>query len=261
MIEFPNGNKYKLVYFDTNFLSEFINNQNNFAANVIKEFLCSEEEYLFCTSFFNILELYKTNEAFKEKMRLAFDKVPIGIVKDYKSLLYLEYNNQIKNKNNVIDMAIGIKPLFENDIHDLFYFLDNSSKAINDRNVLINEEIQLWNKKRLNNEKKVNINFRKNLLKSMNEISKSMNFSIEINNKTMLKYKSLMCMAYIKNEFIYNTKIEIKQNSIIDMYNISILPYVDAYATEKFVGTKISKEMPLKLQFLRTKVYYISDFR
>lgn len=257
MIEFPDGNKYKLVYFDTNFLSEFINNQRNFSANVLKNFFM-EEKYLICTSIFNIFELYKTNVEFEEKMGLFFDKIPIGIVKDYSSLIELEYNNQITNRS-IIQMSFGIKPLFNLDIHDLFKILDSLSNAIEKRKKLIEKQIKVWNEHRIVKDKEKS--FKKQIIKSMNEIIKLTFNDVYVDVDSMNSFKSLQCMAYIMNEFIYNTNIEIRQNSIIDMYNVSILPYVEAYATENFVGKKIENEMKRKFDFIVAKVFYISDFK
>lgn len=258
MIEFPSGNKYKLVYFDTNFLSEFINNQYNFTSNVSKQFFGGKEKYLICTSFFNIFELYKTNDEFEEKMKLAFDKIPIGIVKDYSSLIELEHSNQITTEN-IIQMAFGIKPIFNLDIHDLFEILRNCTSEINDRSKLIANEIDIWNTHRLLKDKEGNP--KKQILKSMNELLESIFNNLRVDKNSIEKYKSLECMAYIKDEFIFNTKIDIKQNSIIDMYNISILPYIDAYATENFVGKKIENEMKQKFKYIKAKVFFIRDFK
>lgn len=255
MLKFPSGREYKLVYFDTNFLSEFINNVNNFASNVLKKFINNDDPYMICTSIFNVFELSKTNEAFEEKMKLAFDKIPIGIVNDYQSIILIENSRTLKHNEAVVD-AFGIRPLFKKDIHDLLFFIRNSQDSILNRNEIILNEINMWEKHRSNNNIK---NKRSLLLSSMNEILKSMhcNFSVS----SLGKYKSLECMAYIKNEFIYNTSIEIKPNSIIDMYNISILPYVEAYATENFVGKKIDNEMRKQFHYIKAEVFFIKDFK
>lgn len=65
------------------------------------------------------------------------------------------------------------------------------------------------------------------------------------------KYKSLEVMAFIKNQFIYESKKEIRINSIIDTYNCSILPYIDIYITEKTVSSWLRKA--------KNKFEYISD--
>lgn len=261
MLKFPSGNEYKLVYFDTNFLSEFINNENNFAINVLKQFFNKDDPYMICTSIFNIYELSKTNMKFEEKMKLAFDKIPIGIVKDYQSIILLESEGAAKIKSNdVVLDSFGLKPLFKKDIHDLLNLVRNMQEAISQRDTIILNEILLWEKHRENNNSGNNNKKKKQslLLSSMNEITKPFKLSISM----LGNYRSVECMAFIKNEFIYQTKIDIKSNSIIDMYNISILPYVEAYATENFVGKKIDKEMRKEFSYIKeVKVFYIKDFK
>lgn len=91
----------------------------------------------------------------------------------------------------------------------------------------------------------------------MNQLVKSFGLDFEVN--IFGRYKSLECMAFIKNKFCNEKPTEIiKNNSIFDMYNAAVFPYVDVYITERTVGSWL-KEFRNKCSFQCASVLHISD--
>lgn len=253
MIIFPSGREYKLAYLDTNILSELINNNDEFAKNIIIKFFSGNDKYMFCTSIFNLYELSVTDSQFEDKMEFFFDKIPIGIVRSYEEIVLMEQTKKLYS-NDVIFDSFGYPPIKKN-IHDLLSMVRSMKDACEKRETIICHEIYKWNLKRLQKP----ANQRNALLTSMNEIGKNIikDFSVS----AFGKYKSLECMAFIKNEFIFNMTKKIEKNSIIDMYNLCVLPYVDVYVTERFVGSKINNEIKRKLPYIKAEAFFVKDFR
>lgn len=258
MITLPYGKKYKIVYLDTNAISEFINNTKYFGKNFLLNY--ANGEYCFATSVFNVLELNETGAYFKNKFINNFGLIPLGICQGKEQILEYEKNN-VDLGNNIFMFAIGIKPLFNGDINDLFYEINKTEmqKIINQRNNIIDKEINEW---KFIRREKSNPRWQKkfdvNILETMNAICKNYENYEKVNN--LGKYKSLEISAYIRNLFIHNTNNMIDRNSIIDSYNVCIFPYVDVYITERTVGNwlKSSKD---KFSYLKEKhVFKISEF-
>lgn len=249
-----NGNEYKLVYIDTNALSEFVNNTNNFRINFIKKYF--DGKHMLVTSPFNIIELNKTDLDFIEKAIETY-QFPIGILNSLENISnYDRYDINIGY--DIIIFAVF--PLYKTTFRDLINIVNNQSmqETILDRRKRISNEISEWNNIRSNKDTKWQQNYLKNIKNSMQEIVDHFPEPFVIDN--ISKYKSLQIVAHIKNMFIHNTNNEILQNSIIDSYNVAYLPYVDEYISERTVSSWLNM-IKTKFKFLEKKqIIKISEF-
>ncbi|MEG0385912.1 MAG: hypothetical protein RR639_08545 [Hydrogenoanaerobacterium sp.] len=232
MIRHPNGNEYKVVYLDTNVISEFVNNTKYTAKNFLERYAMGE--YAFVTSVFNIYELSKTYPDFQNKMEKSFGIIPLGISIGIPEINQYEKSGVLLG-NNLITFAVGIKPLFNLNIGDLIKWFDGKlKKDVTNREGAIESEIEEWLLRRQAPKASWQKEFDVNLLDSMNEIYRRYKSYTPIENLGV--YKSLEVAAYVKNQFIYNSSKSIERNSILDSYNVAVAPYVDVYITEKTVG-------------------------
>lgn len=232
MIKHPNGNEYKVVYLDTNIISDFVSNTNYTAKNFLERYAMGG--YCFATSVFNIYELSKTYPDFQAKMENTFGLIPLGILVGIPQINQYE-KSCIPIGNDLITFAVGIKPPFKLNINDLIKkFAGEMKEDITNREVTLQLEVEEWLIKRQTPKGSWQKEFDFNLLSSMNEIYRRYKSYTPI--ESLGVYKSLETAAYIKNQFIYNTNQPIKRNSIIDSYNVAVAPYVDVYVTEKTVG-------------------------
>ncbi|MEX1378394.1 MAG: hypothetical protein AB1Z23_13090 [Eubacteriales bacterium] len=54
---FPNGSEYKLVFLDTNAIRSITDNVNGFSVAFYEKFVSSDEKYMPCFSFTNVMEI------------------------------------------------------------------------------------------------------------------------------------------------------------------------------------------------------------
>ena len=66
MIKYANK-EMKIVLFDTNCLSEIINNNDLYIKNLLEKF--NPNKYVYAITFYNIIELYKRDDNSKKKMK------------------------------------------------------------------------------------------------------------------------------------------------------------------------------------------------
>lgn len=99
--------------------------------------------------------------------------------------------------------------------------------------------------------------YHKNMISTMNGLLKDLRLKFPVDE--FGKFRSLECMSFIKNKF-YNEKptLEIKTNSIYDMYNAAVFPYVEEYITEITVGSWL-EEYQTKCNFKCEKIVKISN--
>lgn len=248
-----NNHKYKILYLDTNALTYFVK-YDEFARALLEKYTLNN--YAFATNIFNILELYKTEVDFHKKIQQRLDNLPFLILNGYNNIVNAENEDEI-NVSKLVLFAIGKKPLFNVNFSDLKHFIDNSAKQLIDRDEIVNQEINDWLEKRLNINPQWQKQYNNNIKKTMNQLVKSFGLDFEVN--IFGRYKSLECMAFIKNKFCNEKPTEIiKNNSIFDMYNAAVFPYVDVYITERTVGSWL-KEFRNKCSFQCASVLHISD--
>lgn len=255
MMTFPNGNEYKLVYLDTNCINEISKNTKKIG-KIFMERYCMDG-YMFVTSAFNLFELSKTRGETRKSIIAIFNEFPLAIIQTFPQLIEFEEKESAFNPNMIM-LAMGLRSIFSTQLGTVLNNLESDESfkySIDSMKFKFEKQISDWTKK----QELANwcLDFKTNLLDSMNESFKIENNYFEI--KKLGKYKSLEILAFIKNQFIYDSKKEIQINSIIDSYNCSILPYVDVYITEKTVGSWLEKSKS-KFEYIKDKeIVKISD--
>ncbi|MBQ8738295.1 MAG: hypothetical protein IJZ04_02235 [Clostridia bacterium] len=252
-----NGKNYNLVYLDTNALSEFVNNTNGFSKNFLLKFI--DGRHMLVTSVFNIMELNKTQNNFKEKIKTSLGNLPLGILTNIEQLCEYE-KNQVPVKNDIIMFAVGNKPLFNVGIDDLFYFLEDSTTKVLEqrRKNQLEKELLEWKAQRGAKNVKWQSDFNNTLINTMMQITTYFPTSFTLSQ--LQNCYSLQVCSYIRNMFIHNSTKDLELNSIIDSYNAAYLPYVEAYVTERTVGAWLENAKN-KFNCIKEKtIYKISGF-
>lgn len=248
-----NNNEYKILYLDTNALTYFIK-YDEFAEVLLTKYVLNK--YTLATNVFNVMELYQTEPDFHDKIQKKLDDYPLLILNDYVNIVNTENKNRVDISNLVL-FAVGIKPLFQVSFSDFKIMIEQSSKQIEIRQAILNREKDDWRKKKTNSNPQWQRQYNKNMKETMDQLLKS--FKLDFQVDVLGKYKSLECMAFIKNKFCNEKPTDlIKNNSILDMYNVAVYPYVDAYITERTVGSWL-KEFTNKCTFQCPNVLLISD--
>lgn len=225
-----NGNEYKLVYLDTNAISEISKNYNNTFINFFEYFNFFKQgdcdRYALVTTVYNLHELNKTRAEYKNKIIEKFDLIPILIFEAFPQIVTTELNN-----DNYIMFATGAKPLMNNQFSTIFHQITEIEAENNVLNSNLHKEINLWNKERTNNYD----------LKTL--FLNSYSFYNNHNSDYNLLYqaKSSMIFSYIKYHFIYEKNKSLDENSIIDSYNASVAPFIDVYVGERSVTAWLEK--------------------
>ena len=230
MLKIPNGHEYKLVYLDTNAISEISKNYKNSFINFFEHFNFFKSEncqrYALVTTVYNMVELNKTREEYKSKIIDKFDLIPVLIVEAFPQVIITELN-----KDDFVMFGTGVKPLFNNQFSTVF----NQINALNNQNKILqnnlNSELKIWEKDRT-------------LKKSMNSLFESSYYlynSYNYDYNILYNSKSAQIFSYIKYHFLYETKFPICENSIIDSYNACIAPFVDVYVGERSVTSWLEK--------------------
>lgn len=115
-----NGNEYKLVYLDTNAISEISKNYNNTFINFFEYFNFFKQgdcdRYALVTTVYNLHELNKTRSEYKNKIIEKFDLIPILIFEAFPQIVTTELNN-----DDYIMFATGAKPLMNNQFSTIFH--------------------------------------------------------------------------------------------------------------------------------------------
>ena len=246
-----NGTEYKIVYLDTNAISDISKNYRDTATNLLKYFQFMEafpkERYAFATSIYNIKELSKTLK-YREDIVNVFDKIPLLIVDVFPNIISKEVNN-----DDFVLFGTGIKPLFNISISDLFFMLENDeldeTNKIFEEN--ISKELVNWNEIRYNsiyNQKELFNNSYKIYNKCNNNINRCFNT------------RSGKIFAFIKYYFLFKQNKKITSNCVIDAFNASVAPLVGVYVGEKSVISWL-KESKNKYDFMKNVEFIkISSF-
>lgn len=260
MLKFPNGNQYKLVYLDTNTMSQIAKNYSGAGKNFMEKFL--NGKYMVVTSAFNIYELSNSKEVTKEQITKFFDVFPLAIMDVTPQLVEFE-KLKMDTDHQMIIFAMGIKEILGTQLSTLFNEIEHNpsmQKTLSDMKDDFVKEMNEWRSLRMDD--KTNTGnwmnkFNDNLIKSMNHTFKNCMNYFEI--EQLGQYKSLEVLSFIKNQFIYSSKKEIDTNSVIDSYNASLFPYVDMYITERTVGSWLMMAKDKFVYLKDKKVYKVSD--
>ena len=253
------GKIYKLVYLDTNALSEFTNNTKNFTKNLLTLFV--DDHHLFVTSVFNILELSRTCINFKQKIKNSLGTMPLGILESIENLCNFEING-VSINNNLVMFAVGERSIFNVHINDLFCFLEEPQMKLTEaqRQAQIREELLEWETERNNQNPNWQKNLSTTLFATMLRISTHLPPELSLSQSQLPLCYSLQIRSYIRNMFIHSQHKKLDTNSVIDSYNASYLPYVDVYITERTVGAWLENAKS-KFPFIKQKtICKISTF-
>lgn len=247
MICFPNGNRYKLVFIDNNIINSIAKNDRGITKQFILNYF--NGDYMFVLSPFTLYEIYKSKGESREKIISFFEDIPLGVMSTAPQLVEFEKNDITHFDNRMILFAMGHKEIFKTQLTALLTEFSNCDfeKTLKKMWEINNVHVINMNNDRQASSKKWQNNYKKNMLYSMNKIYEVYDQKYQI--KELGKYKSLEVAAYIRNQFIYNYSNLIKENSIIDILNASMLPYVDLFVTEKTVASWL-KEAKLKMNYL-----------
>lgn len=252
-----NGKNYKLVYLDTNALSEFVNNTNGFSKNFLSKFI--DDRHMLVTSVFNIMELNKTQNDFKDKIKTSLGVLPLGLLTNIEQLCEYE-KNQVPIKNDIITFAVGNKPVFNVGIDDLFCFLEvpKTKELEQQRKNQLEKELLEWKEQRCVKNVKWQSDYNRTLVDTMIQITA--HFPTTFTREQLQNCYSLHVCSYIRNMFIHNSSQNLELSSVIDSYNAAYLPYVEAYVTERTVGAWL-KNAKNKISYIKEKtIYKVSDF-
>lgn len=248
MIEIK-GNKYKLVYLDTNAISEISKNYKNTFINFFEYFNFFKQgdcdRYALVTTVYNMHELNKTRDEYKNKIIEKFDLIPVLLFEAFPQIVTTELNN-----DDPILLATGAKTIMNNQFSTIFQQLTKIEEKSNNLKQNLDKEINLWNKERKN------ISDLKSLFSSSYSFYDTHNSDYNL----LFKSKSSKIFSYIKYHFIYESSKPINENSIIDSYNSSIAPFIDVYVGERTVTSWLEKSKDKYNFMTRVKCIKISEF-
>lgn len=249
MIKFPNGNEYKLVYLDTNAISEISKNYNNCFKNFFAYFNffknCDCEHYALVTSVYNLVELNKVREEYRNKIISTFDLIPVLITNGFPQLVITELNH-----DDFVLFATGSKPIMNNQFSTIFKQLNEINKNDKSFQQHLSKEIEIWNSERMSKKK----------LEELFEDSYSLYNTYNDDYHILYSAKCSKIFSFIKYKFLYDKNKPIDENSIVDTYNACIAPFVDIFIGERTVTSwlEMSKD---KFDFMNdVKCIKISNF-
>lgn len=230
MAKLLNGHEYKLIYLDTNAISEISKNYHNCFKNFFEYFNFlnpnSCQRYALITTVYNLVELNKARDEYKSKIIEKFDLIPVLIAEGFPQLVSTELN-----EDDFIMFATGIKPILNNQFSTVF----NQLNVINSKDMTLknnlNKELSIWNNDRI---------IKKDAIKLF-ESSYSIYNIYKYDYKVLYNSKSAKIFSYIKYHFLYEKNKLIDENSIIDSYNASVAPFVDVYVGERTITSWLEK--------------------
>lgn len=250
MSKIINGTNYKIIYLDTNAISEMSKNYKETSKNLFERFYFTDPNsncnYAFATSAYNLKELSNSIK-YRDEMLKIFNLIPLLIIEAFPGII-----DKVLNKEDIFLFGIGIKPLFNTSLNDIFRMLE--SDDFKDANMQfennISQEINNWNEAKTKNLKG------KDIFNNSYKIYNIHNNNIDICFST----KCAQIFTFIKTYFLYKKSEPIVKNSIIDSFNASVAPFVDIYIGERTV-TSWLKESKHKYGFMKeVEIFKISEF-
>lgn len=250
MSKIINGTNYKIIYLDTNAISEMSKNYKDTSKNLFERFRFtdsnSDYKYAFATSSYNLKELSKSTK-YRDEIIKIFNIIPLIIIDAFPSII-----DKVLNNEDIFLFGIGIKPLFNTNLNDIFMMIESDS--LNEANTQfennIAQEIINWNEARAKKLKE------KDIFNNSYKIYNIYDNNIDICFST----KCAQIFTFIKTYFLYKKSEPIVKNSIIDSFNASVAPFVDIYIGERTV-TSWLKESKHKYNFMKeVELFKISEF-
>lgn len=253
------GYSLKLLYLDTNAISNLISDYN-FRRNVFK--VVEKRDYHICFSIYNAIELSNGYESRFKKFLEMFSNIPCIMFWTYRDIIKEEIECYKGNKLDISKISYSFVPNIEKE-YDIRYCLERWIPEIKDiiepqkKNM---EELEKFFTKQKNIGKKY-VSFNKEYEKEttiefLKELGYSMNENIDIEKLPTCR---------VINKSIYNRitcgkKIEIGTNDIYDIMISSVLSYIDAIVSENYQLEVIRQGKKSIKQIENIKCYTITDF-
>lgn len=257
-VEF-NGQRWKLLYLDTNAISNFISN-NNFRSNLFKKI--EEQEYYICFSIYNAIELSNGYESRFERFLEIFSNINCIMFWTYIDIINEEIECYRGNKFDISKISYSFVPNLGKE-YDIRYCLEKWIPEI--KNII---EPQKRDMEELENffTKQKNIGEKYVLFNKKYESETTIDFlnELEYNFDRKIDIEKLPTCRII-NKSIYNRitcgkKIDIGNNDIYDIMISAVLPYVDAIVSEKYQLEVIKQAKRNIKQIQNIQCYNITDF-
>lgn len=249
-----NNNRINLIYLDTNALSEFISNTDNFAINVLKTF--NNCDYEFCFNINNIMELKNGDIKRYNKFLNLFSSIPCIIFKFYPEIIKEEVNNANNKKFNIQNISFSAVPNLSKE-YDLKNIIDSYSVQED-----ISEIERLLNS--MNNLKNNNSEFTKfdekyehiMIEDTLKQFKYNLNCEIDLNDFPAIR----MINKSFYNRIVKGKKQDIQKGDIYDIMISSVTPYVDVIITESYQINLIKEAKRHIKQISNLQCYKVSDF-
>ena len=249
--------EYKLVFLDTNALSELISN-NNFSDNLLK--YLNGFNFEFCFSINSVLELKSGRKERYDSFFKMFSMNPCIVFKLYPDII--KYEAQ-KNKNDKIDyheIAYSICPgiIKEYNFEYIINFMEKKYKlydeTIDNNTPTLKKMNDLKEKgsKYTKFDKEYELEMVKDTLKK---------WKMDINNIDLNDYPAIRMINMSYYDRIVNGKKEkLGKNDIHDIMISSVTPFVDIIITEAFQINIINKAKRIIPQIDKLECHKVSDF-
>ena len=271
-----NQTEYKLLLLDTNILREVISNKDS-EKKLFEKFISSDENYIFCFSIYNVIELKPYVDLYEKFLEL-FSILPCFMLYPFKNLLEQEWiayqsNTKVEIDNNI---ANTFSSLGKGDSFNLRLFLTamfetTASQIIKDDLLGMEEVVSDWEEQReqLSHSLKktgyprsmVNDDFYLFQEKST-IITMLKNAEIQVTDSiNHQKFPAARIMLYSQYHRLHSTKKPITKNDVMDIKIASIIPYMDAIMTEAFQADVCKKAKKVIPEMKALEIYTIKDIR
>lgn len=266
-----NGNKYKLIFLDTNVLREISLNNYRTAKIFLEKYIIMDDNVVFvpCFSIYNIVELRPTEDIY-EKFKEFFSLVPCIIFLGHECILREEANLTLRgerlsiserisigasyqgsNFSKLVDQIFSDTAILEN-INNFIYDLSIESSEWTDQRIKV---LQSRNGNAINN-KHYFQNEEKTIRKDLN------NFDIDLSGlENIKKLYGARIMLYSQFQRVHCTNKKIKPNDVMDVQMSCVIPYVDAVITENYQA-EIYKQAKSFIPLLKNvEIYTLKDIK
>lgn len=254
------GEKWNLVFLDTNAISNLISNYKNFGKNLLNKFNGENVYYVF--SIYNMIEISNGDLSRFEKFKDIFSSIKCFMFWEYQDILKEEYNMLGSGKINYSKIAYSFIPNFLKE-YDFKYFIEEKFPGIKkliDAQLQAEENLLEFYNIIKNSGKRFAVSDEKYELEVIKDCLRIFKYDIKEESKILETFKS----ARLINKSVYNRITQgnkaIGKNDLYDIMICSIFPYVDTIITENY-QIEMIKQMKRKIPELESKMLYrISEF-
>lgn len=271
-----NQDEYKLLLLDTNILREIITNKQS-EKNLLKIFVADKENYAFCFSIYNIIELKPYKDLFAKFIEL-FSILPCFMIYPFKNIIQHEWFAYQNHAKMEIDhnIANAFSPLGKAESFHLKLFIDKlleepMTQIIENELHGLADVATSWEKQRKQLIRSLSTTgYSKNIIddkfflfqekQSIMALLKNLNIKAD-NLLDYQKFPAARIMLYSQFRRVHFTQKLIKKNDVMDIKISSILPYVDAVVTESFQADVCKKAKRIISDMKDLEIYTLADIR